>query len=99
MKIKRSVEIYGLHEKMQKVLNTVEEIWDDYGQEAVITAGRDGTHKKNSLHYSGKALDFRIRYFADELHEEIAERLSEELGDAFDVVLHSTHIHVEYDPR
>ena len=74
------------------------EIYRDFGVTAVITSGTDGLHLPNSLHYSGMAFDFRTRHVPLGQREELAAEVSRALGDNFDVVLESDHLHVEYDP-
>lgn len=96
MLIKKGVCLLGLQPQMRKVLIKADEIWTDFGEELVITSAVDGLHSAGSLHYYGLALDFRIRYFNPEDRERIAVLLSVELGSDYDVVLESTHIHVEY---
>lgn len=79
-------------------------------REATITSGRDGSHMPTSLHYAGLAVDVRIRdpYGTWKLTpEELAVlhgilRLklngSRDKDVPYNVVLESTHFHVEYDP-
>ncbi len=98
MKIKDGANIHGLDIHMRPVLIEADRIWKNNGQEAVVTSGLDGVHSAGSLHYYGRAVDFRTRYF-DELHKrKVAKLLREALGGSYDVIEHSTHIHVEYDP-
>lgn len=98
MKIKDGVIMQGLKIEMRLVLAYADEIWKHYKQELVITSALDGVHSSSSLHYYGYALDFRTHYFTPEEALAVSVRLRECLGDDYDVVLHSTHIHVEYDP-
>jgi aromatic ring-cleaving dioxygenase len=44
------------------------------------------------------AIDCRTNYFAQGEAEKVAEKLRNRLGVCFDVILHDTHIHIEYDP-
>lgn len=99
MKIKEGAVLAGIHLHMRPVLIAADLIWKKYGQELVVTAGLDGTHSAGSLHYYGLALDFRTRYFDDITCEKVFQELDEVLGKNFDVVKHSSHIHVEYDPK
>ena len=99
MKIKDGVILAGLDIKMRPVLIIADHMWEQFNQELVVTAGLDGAHSAGSLHYYGLALDLRTRYFSDVDKKVIAESLQDSLGDKFDVVLHSSHIHVEYDPK
>lgn len=65
----------------------------------VITSGSDGKHGPNSLHYQGKALDLRINTIMPEIRQTVVKELKWALGEQFDVVLESDHIHVEFDPK
>jgi hypothetical protein len=100
MKIKANVIMQGLRKCMRPVMIEAERIWRDHGQELVITAALDGTHSAGSLHYYGEALDLRTRYFIDggEINT-VARKLRDALGSEYDVVVHKSHIHVEYDPK
>lgn len=99
MRIKDGVVMAGLDIRMRPALMFADAIWQEYGQELVVTSALDGVHSSSSLHYYGLALDFRTHYFSPEEALAVSADLRKVLGDDFDVVLHSTHIHVEYDPR
>jgi len=99
MQIKDGVIIAGLQIEMRKALVAADKIWKDLGEELVITAGLEGAHSAGSLHYYGYALDLRSRYFDEASKMYAVDTLQTELGDDYDVVSHSSHIHVEYDPR
>lgn len=67
----------------------------------VITSLNDNKHMQGSLHYEGRAFDLRIWAFQknqDALKNFIAQ-CKKALGVGYDIVLESTHIHVEYDDR
>ena len=66
MKIKKGVSLIGLRLVMRPVLIEADRIWDDLGQELVITSCTDGTHSPGSLHYYGYAVDLRTRYLTQE---------------------------------
>ncbi len=101
MIIKEGATIQGLDIEMRPVLIVADKIWSKYGQELVITSGLDGTHSAGSLHYYGRALDFRTHYFTDqqEIDSVFMELVAGLDGAKFDFLKHSTHIHVEYDPK
>jgi hypothetical protein len=101
MKVKDdSVNIWGLQPEMRPAMKAVGWIWEDYGQEAVITCARDGMHSAGSLHYYGLAIDVRNRYFtADQKKAVMGELKSELHPKGFDVIQHKSHIHIEYDPK
>jgi len=98
-----TISLVGLRTEMRVVLNVVEDIWIRYGQEAVITAGTeafDGNeliHSAGSLHPFGLALDFRTNYFTEQEIVKIHGELINVLHPSFDIVVHKTHIHIEYD--
>lgn len=97
MKIKNGVVLAGLKIEMRPVLIKADKIWKNAGQELVITAGLEGEHSAGSLHYYGDAVDLRTRYFGGDTKREVAASLKKELGSEYDVIVHKTHIHVEYD--
>jgi hypothetical protein len=100
MIIKEGVILAGLNIKMRPALLVANNIWAAFGQELTITGGLDGTHSAGSLHYYGLALDFRTRYFSEETKQLVADTLLSQLtaiDHHFQVIVHSTHIHVEYD--
>ncbi len=99
MKVKDGVILAGLDIRMRPALMFADAIWKEYDQELVVTSALDGVHSSSSLHYYGLALDFRTHYFSPEEALAVSVDLRECLGDLYDVVLHSTHIHVEYDPE
>lgn len=101
MKIKDGVQMAGLQPIMRNVLIQANRIWQELGQELVVTSALDGEHSASSLHYFGYALDFRVRYFTQkeqwQAWQRLADRL-ESLSKDYAVVKEPTHIHVEYRP-
>ena len=98
MQIKEGANIQGMDIKVRPILIIADKLWHKYGQELVITAGLDGAHSAGSLHYYGLAVDMRTRYFDKATQAKITAELKRRLGYNYDVVLHSSHIHAEYDP-
>lgn len=96
MKFKNGVDLKGLHLLMRPVLRVAEALWLHNGQTegVTITSSSGGCHSATSWHYYGLALDLRTRYFTAAVKQEIANQLKAALP-AYDVVVHSTHIHVE----
>jgi len=74
----------------QKCLGRVH---DQFGQDIFVTAKRDGNHMAGSLHYNGNAFDIRS------LKGVTKQSIKATCGKGFDVVLHSSHTHIEYDPK
>lgn len=109
MRIKSGASIQGLDIRMRPVLIAADAVWKHHGQELVVTAGLDGEHSAGSLHYYGRAVDFRTNYFDPNVVPQVVDDLREELKRVlawskqphtdYDVVLEKTHIHVEYDPK
>lgn len=98
MKIKEGASLQGLDIRMRLALIEADRIWKNSGEELVITAGLDGEHSAGSLHYYGFAIDCRTRYFSDEEVNAVARLLHIALDqEGYDIVVHKTHIHIEYD--
>ena len=85
-------------------------VWREFGVDTgvTLTSGTDGQHSPASLHYAvnspsgqGRAIDIRIWNLPS--HEaqapEAARLLRERLTEDYDVVVESTHLHVEFDPK
>lgn len=114
MPFKPGIKIDKLKPQMALAHVEVRSIYESYGFPCIITSGNDGEHSENSKHYTGEALDYRTRVIKaqdvrvrirDDVFETLngfpyEERFSPENAPhkLFDVVLHSTHLHVEYDP-
>ena len=85
----------GLDIRMRPVLQSASKIWDELGEELVVTSALEGQHSAGSLHFYGLALDFRTRYFSEHEAQKAFVLLTEALPD-FIVVLEETRIHVQY---
>lgn len=96
MILKAGVTLAGLNILMRPVLRHAERIWMANGEDdgVTITEALGGTHSATSWHYYGLALDLRTRYFTTEVYNDITLEMREALPD-YDVVAHSTHMHVE----
>jgi len=101
---KEGVQLAGLEiDVLEPAIRAADRAARTVGQgRAVITSALDGVHKRMSLHYAGRALDFRRvdwPHFDDvQRAARQAELIAAELGERYDVILEDTHIHVEYDP-
>ena len=99
MELKAGV-VLSLSPEMAKALHAIErEHLRVVGRHAIITSGRDGTHRPDSLHYSGNAVDIRSRDLSVEKKYLLASALKTALGIRFDVIVEHDHIHIEYDPK
>ena len=99
MLLKPGCTLNGLQIEMRPVLITAEKIFKSYGfiNGVTITSATDGVHSAGSLHYYGYALDIRTRHLRDNQKMTLVTKLRERLGYPYDVVIHKTHLHVEYD--
>ena len=73
-----------------------------HGQVWVTSANDSTKHVDTSLHYWNRAFDFRIRNIIGHRAVEArlwAERIQEELGRHYDVILALDHINVEFQPK
>jgi len=77
----------------------VNQAFQESGEDCVITAMMDGVHSRNSLHYAGNAVDFRTRDLRPKILNDIVKRIKASLNEHYDVILHDTHLHVEFQPR
>jgi len=69
------------------------------GKDIVVTAILDGKHKTGSKHYEGNAFDMRIWIYSKSELSTLVSNLRGNLGIDYDIVLHETHLHIEYDPK
>jgi len=105
--LKRGVVINDkTHPKMFEVLYVVDHIlWHNYGvKECWVTSGNDGKHMVGSMHYMGRALDFRTKNWPMDRESHILAEIRKGLGDEFDCLLEcmgtpNQHLHIEYDPE
>ncbi len=97
--IKRGVRAKGLQPEISLAIEEAREVYREFGADLIITSMLDGQHMEGSLHYRGRAVDFRTRHLAQPDRALAANRLRLALGPEYDVVLEDTHIHVEFDPK
>lgn len=95
--IKQGVDVRGLHPFIWNMLYDIEPFYNELGLNLVITSALDGIHSRASLHYLGLAVDIRIRELNTPI--DMFDRIKSVLHPAYDVVLESTHIHIEYQPK
>ena len=101
MIFKTGVLFWRMHIRIESILHILDDISEKMlGRAVIITAGREGLHSKTSLHYKGRAIDIRINDIPDYV-QVVAYRdaIKEALGSGYDVVLETTHIHIEWDPK
>jgi len=84
--------------KIQQILNAATVCFHYCGYRATVTSIYDGVRNAESLHLKYRAVDFRTRNMPLPDQFNIQELIASVLGEDFDVVLESDHLHVEYDP-
>ena len=107
IRFKHNVQSGNLHPSIDHALNIISIVWELYFPkiDPVITSLRDGEHGSHSYHYGVSlgdhrcaACDIRTRNL-NEMEQRVAiTQLRRFLGEAYDVVDESDHLHVEYDP-
>lgn len=104
--IKESVDLRGIHPVWGIAHPIIRDLYRAHGYKCVITSGTEiAKHRlEHSLHYKGKALDFRIHHVHEERKPVLIATIKQELGPQFDVVhknpgLATEHLHIEFDPR
>lgn len=99
--IKPGVDLRGLQPQMVLAYTIACGVYAKHGSPGmcVITSASDGVHGPHSLHYKGMALDLRTRHLIPAMLDKIIPDLKATLGDQYDVVLESDHVHLEYDPK
>jgi len=95
--LKDGVDVRGLQPVMWDMIYDIEPFYAEQDLVLIITAALDGKHKEGSFHYLGLAIDIRTRTLVEP--RDMYERIKSVLADAFDVVWHETHIHIEYQPK
>lgn len=95
MLVKMGVDYSRLKDPIRSKLRIIDNIFGRNGNEAVLTATFGGLHSPSSFHYVDLAADFRLGIHNDVILKELRQHL----GKDYDVVLETTHFHIEYDPK
>lgn len=71
------------------------------GQNPVLTCGTNGTHMTGSRHYKSAAIDADWKPWGEppENIATVAAACRLALGSDYDVIVHASHLHVEWDPK
>ena len=92
-----NVRAQGIRPELLLGLMIASNLCAEHGIAAVVTSIVDGLHMRNSLHYTGAAVDFDI---GDPPNRSVfASELRGRLGREYDVIDEEDHIHVEYQPH
>lgn len=96
MRLKPGVRVLGLRPELLLALQIVEEVYEEFRQTFTITSIVEGTHSRASLHYTGCAADIRLPVASAPA---VVAAAKERLGDDFDLILESDHLHLEFQPK
>ena len=99
-----TVRVSGIKPEMIVGVMLMQAIFDKYSVARVWTAGTEEfdkngeqIHMTGSRHPLGYAVDVRSREIPDGVWTKFLSDLKDILGCEFDVVVHSSHIHVEFN--
>lgn len=104
IELKAGVKLHpDTHPRVLEALARAEAVFARWHFRVVVTSWADSVHKKDSLHYSGRAIDLRVHHVPEKFRDAVVSALATSLGPDFDVLWESKdspneHLHVEYDP-
>lgn len=100
MYIKAGVKLAGIRPEMVIAMYVADTVFQKlFGEELVLTEATGGVHGRGSLHYVGQAIDIRTRDLTKNDIAKLALEIRERLGEEYDVVIESDHIHIEFQPK
>jgi len=99
VEIKPGACVIGLQAVMVRGCITIGTVYAAMGYRCTLTSGVDGQHSPRSRHYLGLAADFRTRDILVGTRTALRDAIASRLGQDFDVILESDHLHVEWDPK
>ncbi len=103
--LKNNVHINGAHmySEMVRIVEVARETAPMLEDGIVwIISADDSEHMEGSLHFENRAYDIRTKNIIGDVKKEArlwAERMQVALGDDYDVLLESDHLHVEFQPE
>jgi hypothetical protein len=100
--IKPGVDVKGVSTEVILGVVILSEVFWRHGIPTVMTSCRDGKHKDKSLHYIGDAVDIRLpsRFNTTAgIDLKLLAEGREALGEQYDLILESDHLHLEFDPK
>jgi hypothetical protein len=77
---------------------------EQFDRDFTLTSGNDGHHSRASLHYDGKAVDFRSHELLPAEKNQFLAIARVALGEDFDLILEAEgtdneHFHLEWQPK
>ena len=97
----KNVNLDNVSSDIYYAISIVAEIYETIGAgDLVITSVRDSKHSNGSLHYVGEAFDTRVWTIPKTVNMDVLiKTIKSQLGNTYDVIFETTHIHIEYDPK
>lgn len=105
MQLKSCVKLRGLQTGMLMGHCIVAHVMSLNDVECTVTSANDSRHGVGSLHFSGAALDYRMKHIDDDATKRlVVEGVKASLGAEFDVIheaigTDNEHLHVEWQPK
>lgn len=106
LRLLSTVRLKDLTPQMVMVALVVDGVYSSFGvNEVYVTSANDRVHSTGSLHYKGRALDFRTQNVLGPIRPIIVQKIREFCPDPdFDVLWEDVgtpneHLHIEYDPN
>lgn len=99
MILKPGVKLTNLQPQILLAMIVAESVYHSFQTEFVITSVDDSKHGATTLHGKGMAFDCRTRDLSKEDAKLVVYNIKQRLGNDFDVILESDHIHIEYDEK
>lgn len=97
MRLGFDVRLQGIRPELLLALMILSDLCSWSGTIVIVTHILDGIHMRNSLHYTGAAVDFVTAIDVDRAIW--IEELRDRLGVSYDVVDEVDHVHIEYQPH
>jgi hypothetical protein len=97
MRLALNVRMQGIRPELLLGLMVLSNLCSVLGLVVVVTAILNGSHMKNSLHYTGAAIDFVTDLTTE--RGVFVQELRDRLGLIYDVIDEKDHIHIEYQPH
>lgn len=78
--------------EMRRAVGLLAKLYGAAGEDLFITSAQEGNHTAGSLHYDGRAVDFRKGSIQ-------LGQIQLQLPSGYDLVEELSHYHLEWDPR
>lgn len=103
-----TVSFKALCPQMLIALLVAEEVWASFGAQCWVTSANDGVHKGKPVgnepwdpHYTGKAVDIRIKNVAEADRDAAVDKLRTWLGPTYVVIWEgkgtgNEHVHIQF---